>query len=123
MTPSTVTAPKRPKTNAATTPRPGGFAGNLLRVDLSRREITIDGKTIHLTPNEFKLLSVFVRHPRQVLSREQLLQLVWGDAYGVSGDQVKLYVGYLRRKLDPDEPGNVPIETVRGFGYRYKPAS
>jgi DNA-binding response OmpR family regulator len=48
-----------------------------------------------------------------------LLELVWGDAYGVSGDQVKLYVGYLRRKLDPDKPDEVPIETVRGFGYRY----
>ena len=47
--------------------------------------------------------STFVRHPRQVLSRDQLLELVWGDAYGVGGDQVKLYVGYLRRKLEPDD--------------------
>jgi DNA-binding response OmpR family regulator len=74
-----------------------------------------------LTPLEFKLLSVFVRHPRQVLSRDQLLELVWGDTYGVAADQVKLYVGYLRRKLDPDTPDRVPIETVRGFGYRYRP--
>ena len=72
-----------------------------------------------LTPLEFKLLSAFVRNPRQVLSRDQLLELVWGSSYGVSGDQVKLYVGYLRKKLDPADPGNVPIETVRGFGYRY----
>jgi DNA-binding response OmpR family regulator len=54
-----------------------------------------------------------------VLSREQLLQLVWGDTYGHSRDQVKLYIGYLRRKLDPESSGSVPIETVRGFGYRY----
>ena len=53
----------------------------------------------------------------------QLLDLVWGDAYGVGGDQVKLYVGYLRRKLEPDDPDAVPIETVRGFGYRYKAPS
>src|SRR5205823_186374 len=79
-----------------------------------------DGREVPLTPLELKLLSVFVRHPRQVLSREQLLELVWGDAYGVSGDQVKLYVGYLRRKLDPDQPDRVPVETVRGFGYRYQ---
>jgi DNA-binding response OmpR family regulator len=64
-----------------------------------------------------------VRHPRQVLSREQLLELVWGDAYGVGGDQVKIYVGYLRRKLCPDAPDSAPIETVRGFGYRYVPPS
>ena len=54
---------------------------------------------VSLTPLEFKLLAALVRHPRQVLSREQLLELVWGDTYGVSGDQVKLYIGYLRRKL------------------------
>ena len=67
----------------------------------------------------FPFNSAFVRNPRQVLSRDQLLELVWGNAYGVSGDQVKLYVGYLRRKLDPEQPESVPIETVRGFGYRY----
>jgi DNA-binding response OmpR family regulator len=54
-----------------------------------------------------------------VLSRDQLLELVWGDPYGVSGDQVKLYVGYLRKKLCPDAPDSAQIETVRGFGYRY----
>jgi DNA-binding response OmpR family regulator len=75
---------------------------------------------VQLTPLEFKLLAVFVRHPNQVLSRDQLLELVWGDAYGVSPDQVKLYVGYLRKKLAPDDPDEVPVETVRGFGYRYR---
>jgi DNA-binding response OmpR family regulator len=89
-------------------------------IDFSQRAVTYAGRDVSLTPLEFKLLSVFVRHPRQVLSREQLLELVWGDAYGVSGDQVKLYVGYLRRKLDPEQPDDVPIETVRGFGYRYE---
>ena len=63
---------------------------------------------------------MFVRHPNQVLSRDQLLELVWGDAYGVSDDQVKLYVGYLRRKLAPAAPETTPVETVRGFGYRYR---
>ena len=64
------------------------------------------------------MLGTFVRHSNQVLSREQLLDLVWGDSRGVSLDQVKLYVGYLRRKLG----GRVEIETVRGFGYRFRPA-
>jgi DNA-binding response OmpR family regulator len=95
------------------------YADDRLTIDFAQRAVTYDGRDVPLTPLEFKLLSAFVRHPRQVLSREQLLELVWGDAYGVSGDQVKLYVGYLRRKLNQDKPDEVPIETVRGFGYRY----
>jgi two-component system KDP operon response regulator KdpE len=96
------------------------YADAYLAVDWSQARVTVGEREVQLTPLEFRLLSTFVRHPRQVLSREQLLELVWGDAYGVGGDQVKLYVGYLRRKLDPAEPDGVPIETVRGFGYRYK---
>jgi DNA-binding response OmpR family regulator len=92
-----------------------------LTIDFAQRAVLFDGRAVSLTPLEFRLLAAFVRHPRQVLSREQLLELVWGDAYGVSGDQVKLYVGYLRRKLAPEDPAGVPIETVRGFGYRYRP--
>jgi DNA-binding response OmpR family regulator len=97
------------------------YADGLVTIDFAQRGVAYAARDVSLTPLEFKLLSAFVRHPRQVLSREQLLDLVWGDAYGVSGDQVKLYVGYLRRKLDPESPDSVPIETVRGFGYRYRP--
>ena len=92
-----------------------------LTIDFAQRAVIFGGGAVSLTPLEFRLLAAFVRHPRQVLSREQLLELVWGDAYGVSGDQVKLYVGYLRRKLAPEDPAGAPIETVRGFGYRYRP--
>jgi DNA-binding response OmpR family regulator len=98
------------------------YADERLSIDFAQRGVTFDGRRVSLTPLEFKLLSAFVRHPRQVLSREQLLELVWGNAYGVSADQVKLYVGYLRRKLDPEDPNSVPIETMRGFGYCYRPA-
>jgi DNA-binding response OmpR family regulator len=96
------------------------YGDDYLEIDFGQRSVTVRGRTVQLTPLEFKLLSAFVRNPAQVLSREQLLGLVWGDPYGVSGDQVKLYVGYLRRKLDPETPAAVPIETVRGFGYRYR---
>ncbi len=97
------------------------YADDRVTIDFGQRAVTYEGRATALTPLEFRLLSALVRHPRQVLSREQLLELVWGDAYGASGDQVKLYVGYLRRKLDPEHPDGVPIETVRGFGYRYDP--
>jgi DNA-binding response OmpR family regulator len=98
------------------------YADEVLSIDFAQRSVTVGDREVSLTPLEFKLLSAFVRHPNQVLSREQLLELVWGDAFGVSGDQVKLYVGYLRRKLNPDAPDEAPVETVRGFGYRYRPA-
>ena len=96
------------------------YSDDLLRIDFAQHGVTFAGREVMLTPLEFKLLSTFARHPRQVLSRDELLELVWGE--DVSADQVKLYVGYLRRKLDPEDPARVPIETVRGFGYRYKPA-
>jgi DNA-binding response OmpR family regulator len=88
-------------------------------IDFAQRLVSVDGEEVQLTPLEFKLLSVFVRHPNQVLSREQLLELVWGDARAIAPAQVKLYVGYLRRKLGPGVAD--AIETLRGFGYRYRP--
>lgn len=96
------------------------YADDFLQIDYAQRSVTVQGRAVQLTPLEFKLLSAFVQNPNQVLSRDQLLELVWGDPYGVSGDQVKLYVGYLRKKLVPDAPDTAPVETVRGFGYRYR---
>jgi DNA-binding response OmpR family regulator len=99
------------------------YADDYLSIDWGQRSVHVGDREVQLTPLEFRLLSTFVRNPRQVLSREQLLELVWGDAFGVGGDQVKLYIGYLRRKLDPAAMDEVPIETVRGFGYRYRAPS
>ena len=104
---------------AGRTEEPDSYGDGFLTIDWGQHRVLVEDREVQLTPLEFRLLSTFVRNPRQVLSREQLLELVWGDAYGVGGDQVKLYIGYLRRKLCPDAPDSVPIETVRGFGYRY----
>jgi DNA-binding response OmpR family regulator len=95
------------------------YADDFVEIDYAQRKVVVDGRQVQLTPLEFKLLAAFVQNPGQVLSRDQLLEIVWGDPYGVSGDQVKLYVGYLRKKLVPGAPDSAPIETVRGFGYRY----
>src|SRR5438874_6905380 len=97
------------------------YADGYLAIDYGERAVAVGDREVRLTPLEFKLLATFVRNPRQVLSRDQLLGLVWGAPYGVGGDQVKLYVGYLRKTLSPGRPEDVPIETVRGFGYRYRP--
>jgi len=96
------------------------YVDDFVEIDYAQRRVVVQGRDVQLTPLEFKLLAAFVQNPNQVLSRDQLLELVWGDPYGVSGDQVKLYVGYLRRKLCPDAPDSAPVETVRGFGYRYR---
>jgi DNA-binding response OmpR family regulator len=98
------------------------YADALLQVDFVQRSVTANGAPVGLTPLEFRLLSAFVRHPGQLLSHDQVLELVWGDSYSASRDQVKLYVGYLRRKLEAAGADGSVIETVRGFGYRYRPA-
>jgi DNA-binding response OmpR family regulator len=97
------------------------YADGLVEIDFAQRSVMVGDREVGLTPLEFKLLAAFVENPNQVLSHDQLLQLAWGDARSVSRDQVKLYVGYLRRKLAEAAPDAAPIETVRGFGYRYRP--
>jgi DNA-binding response OmpR family regulator len=99
------------------------YADPALTIDFAQRVVRYREREVQLTPLEFRLLATFVRHSNKVLSREQLLELVWGDTSGVSLGQVKLYVGYLRRKLDPEHPQSTPVETVRGFGYRYRRAA
>jgi DNA-binding response OmpR family regulator len=101
--------------------QPGTYADRLVTIDFAQREVTVAGQKVALTPLEFKLLSTFVRHPNQVLSHDQLLELVWGDVLTGSRARTKLYVGYLRQKLAIADNGESPIETVRGFGYRYRP--
>ena len=97
------------------------YSDAFITVDFAQREVTTPRGVVPLTPLEFRLLAAFVRNPNQVLSHEQLLVHAWRDARNVERDQVKLYVGYLRRKLGDRAPGEPPIETVRGFGYRYRP--
>jgi DNA-binding response OmpR family regulator len=97
------------------------YADGFVAIDFAQRAVRAGGQEIFLTPLEFRLLTAFVRNPNQVLEHEQLLDLAWGGAGAAERDQVKLYVGYLRRKLGEPPGGESPIETVRGFGYRYRP--
>jgi DNA-binding response OmpR family regulator len=100
---------------------PTTYGDGVLTIDFAQREVSVSGNKVALTPLEFKLLAVFVRHPNQVLSHEQLLELVWGDVMTGSRARAKLYVGYLRQKLADAGAEESLIETVRGFGYRYRP--
>ena len=97
------------------------YSDGLLEVDFSERRVRAGDQPVELTPLEFRLLTAFVDHPGQLLTHEQLLELAWGGERGTSRDQVKLYVGYLRRKLSATGISPEAIETVRGYGYRYSP--
>jgi DNA-binding response OmpR family regulator len=97
------------------------YSDAILNVDFAERRLTVGDRFVELTPLEFKLLATFVEHPNQLLEHGQLLELVWGGERGTSRDQVKLYVGYLRKKLADAGAQPGAIETVRGFGYRYSP--
>ncbi len=87
-------------------------AGDLV-LDLRTRQVRLRGREVELSAREFTLLETFVRHRGQVMSREQLLDHVWGYDYDPGSNIVDVYVGYLRKKLGGDL-----IETVRGMGYR-----
>jgi two-component system, OmpR family, response regulator len=84
-----------------------------LSLDLRTRQAQAGRRTIDLSAREFALLEVFMRHPGQVLSREQLLSHVWGYDYDPSSNVVDVYVRYLRNKIGPGR-----IATMRGAGYR-----
>lgn len=84
-------------------------------LNLRTRIATVRGTRVELSSREFALAETFLRHPGQVLSREQLLSHVWGYDYDPGSNVVEVYVRYLRRKLGADV-----IETVRGAGYRLK---
>jgi two-component system, OmpR family, response regulator len=90
--------------------------GGGVRLDVRTRRAEVDGDEVELTAKEFTLLETFLRHPGQVLSREQLLSHVWGYDFDPGSNVVDVYVGYLRRKL-----GSERFETVRGMGYRLRP--
>ncbi|MEX5719949.1 response regulator transcription factor [Geodermatophilus maliterrae] len=88
-----------------------------LSLDLRTRRASVGGRTVDLSAREFALAETFLRHPGQVLAREQLLSHVWGYDFDPGSNVVDVYVRYLRKKLGPER-----IETVRGMGYRLSAA-
>jgi DNA-binding response OmpR family regulator len=107
----------RARLRAPAQAEPTRLTAERIEMDLLSRDVRRSGQPIHLSAKEFELLAYFLRHPGQVLSREQLLSGVWGYDFDPQTNIVEVYVGYLRKKLAlPDEPA--PIETVRSVGYR-----
>ncbi len=89
-------------------------AGKIV-IDLLTRQVWVGDRPVNLSAREYTLAETFVRHPGQVMSREQLLSHVWGYNYDPGSNVVDVCVGYLRKKLGQDS-----IETVRGMGYRLR---
>lgn len=92
-----------------------------LRMDLVTREVTRGGRRVELTRTEFTLLEMFLAHPRQVLTREQILKAVWGFDFEPSSNSLDVYVMYLRRKTEAAGEPRL-VHTVRGVGYVLRPA-
>jgi DNA-binding response OmpR family regulator len=96
------------------------FEDGELRVEFVQQQVTLDGLVVSMTPTEFRLLVALVRHAGQILSPDQLISLAWDDPTGLAPARVKYAVLRLRRKLGWDDTDDSPLETVRGFGYRYR---
>jgi two-component system response regulator MprA len=87
-----------------------------LELDPTTREVTRGGRPIELTRTEFSLLELFMRNPRQVLTRTIIFERVWGYDFGYASNSLDVYIGYLRRKTEADGEPRL-IQTVRGVGY------
>ncbi len=91
-----------------------------LRIDMARREVTRDGENLHLKPREYELLTFLARHRGMVLSRELILERVWGWDYDGGSRTVDVHVHWLREKIEPDPQQPSRLITVRGVGYRFE---
>jgi two-component system KDP operon response regulator KdpE len=88
-----------------------------LQIDLARRQVTVSGKQVQLTPTEYNLLLQLAQHRNQVLLHEELLTSVWGAEYRDDIDYLRAYIRYLRQKLEPDPARPKMIVTSQGVGY------
>jgi len=96
------------------------YDDGVLHLDPTQRRVFVNSAEVRLTPTEFRLLNALVRHAGAVLSANQLLSQAWDDPTGIGQERVKFAVLRLRRKLGWTDPDSSPIESVRGFGYRYR---
>lgn len=87
-----------------------------LRLDLATREVTRSGQVIELTNKEYELLALFMANPRRVLTRQEIMDRVWGYDYSGESNVLEVYIGYLRAKLEAEGKKRL-LYTVRGVGY------
>lgn len=95
------------------------FTAGPLRVDFAQRLVQLNGKEIKLTPTEYDLLKVLMRNSGKIMTRQMLLSQVWGTGYGSEAHYLHVYIGQLRRKIEPDPAHPRFILTISGVGYRF----
>jgi two-component system, OmpR family, KDP operon response regulator KdpE len=91
-----------------------------LKIDLNNRQICVDGEEVHLTPIQFRLLSVLVKHAGKVMTHQQILREVWGPSYQENAHYLRIYMSQLRQKLEADPTQPQYLLTESGVGYRFK---
>lgn len=95
------------------------FAAGPLSVDFAQRQVLLAGKEVKLTPTEYDLLKALIKNRGKILTRQMLLSQVWGTGYGAESHYLHVYVGQLRRKIEPDPANPRFILTISGVGYRF----
>jgi two-component system KDP operon response regulator KdpE len=96
------------------------IAAGDLKIDLGKRQVSVAGAEVHLTPNEYKLLTVLMKNAGRVLTHRQLLKEVWGPAYATQTQYLRVYMVQLRQKLERDSARPEYLLTEPGVGYRLK---
>ena len=109
----------RHRYDPAATPAPVFQLGEW-RIDQARREVSVSGRQVHLTPNEYKLLTTLVKHAGMVLTHHQLLKEVWGGVQGAQPHYLRVYMAQLRQKLEVDPARPRHLITEPGVGYRLR---
>ncbi len=106
------------QTGAATNPEV--FTNGDLTIDLHNRVVTIAGEDVHLTPIQYRLLTVLIKHPGKVLTHQQILKEVWGPSYQENAHYLRIYMSQLRQKLEANPTQPKYLLTESGVGYRFK---
>jgi two-component system KDP operon response regulator KdpE len=95
------------------------FSAGPLRVDFAQRLVQVNGQEVKLTPTEYDLLKALIKNSGKIMTRQMLLSQVWGTGYGAESHYLHVYVGQLRRKIEPDPAHPRFILTISGVGYRF----
>jgi two-component system KDP operon response regulator KdpE len=95
------------------------FVAGPLSVDFAQRRVTLNGQEVKLTPTEYDLLKVLIQNNGKIMTRQMLLSQIWGTGYGTETHYLHVYIGQLRRKIEPDPAHPRFILTVSGVGYRF----
>lgn len=99
------------------------FSAGPLKVDFAQRLVQVNGQEVKLTPTEYDLLKALIKNSGKILTRQMLLSQVWGTGYGTESHYLHVYIGQLRRKIEPDPAHPRFILTISGVGYRFNSES